>query len=83
MAVMVAVQPQAREFWAEMVFMSRPKSSAQRPFLGVMFECCRVYVRVYINRAGEAYEGSCPRCRRSIRFVVGEGGSSTRMWRVS
>ena len=38
-----------------------------------MFDCCRVYNRVYLNRAGTAYEGRCPRCRRSIRFVVGGG----------
>ena len=63
--------------------MAQSDKSSSRPFLGVMFECCRQYARVYINSAGDAYLGRCPRCSKSVRFVVGEGGSSSRMWRVS
>mgnify|MGYP004103903895 CR=1 FL=1 len=63
--------------------MKTTKPKKPRSFLGIMFDCCSVYNRVYINRAGTAYEGRCPRCRRSVRFVVGSGGSDKRMWRVS
>ena len=61
--------------------MSRGQS-AVRPFLGVTFECCKVYVRVYRNAAGTAYEARCPKCAKRVHFVVGEGGSGTRFWRV-
>jgi hypothetical protein len=60
-----------------------PKVKAKtRPFLGVMFECCRVYVRVYVNADRSAYVGRCPKCRKSVRFLVGEGGSGARFWKV-
>ncbi len=50
--------------------------------MGVMFECCRIYVRVYANAERTAYVGRCPRCAKSVRFVVGEGGSNSRFWTV-
>ena len=58
------------------------ESFKERPFLGVMFECCNVYVRVYRDKVGEFYNGRCPRCLRTLRFVVGEDGKSARMWRA-
>ena len=61
--------------------MNSSKPKQPRSFLASCLTC-RVYNRVYLNRAGTAYEGRCPRCRRSIRFVVGSGGSR-RTWRVS
>ncbi len=63
--------------------MSDGKNSLKgRPFLGVMFECCKVYVRVYQDRDGKHYNGRCPRCLRTLKFVVGEGGKASRMWRA-
>jgi hypothetical protein len=59
------------------------KGAAQgRKFLGVMFECCNAYARVYLNRDGSAYAGRCPRCTKSVRFKVSaEGtGSDRRFW---
>ena len=53
-----------------------------RPFMGVMFDCCKVYVRIYLNRAGTHYNGRCPKCLRTLRFKVGESGTSARMWRA-
>ena len=32
-----------------------------RPFVGVMFRCCRVYRRIYLNHADTAFVGACPR----------------------
>lgn len=51
-----------------------------RPFLGVQFECCGVYARVY--RDGDHYRGRCPKCMRTVQFRVGEGGTGQRFWRV-
>jgi hypothetical protein len=55
-------------------------SAQRRPFIGVRFACCNTYVRVYRNAAGTAYEGRCPRCLRSVRALVGQGGVSQRFF---
>lgn len=58
-------------------------NSAQgKPWIGIQFECCGVYTRVYRNRQGSAYEGHCPRCSRPIRVAIGPGGTSNRMFRA-
>ena len=62
--------------------MANRQQAGKRPFLGVMFDCCKVYTRLYLHRNGLLYEGRCPRCRKQVRFVVGQGGSETRIWRV-
>ena len=51
-----------------------------RPYLGVSFDCCKQYARVYRNAAGTHYVGNCPRCARAVRFRIGEGGQSGRFW---
>lgn len=56
--------------------------SAGRPFLSVHFNCCRVYQRVYASPDGKRYEGRCPKCLRTIRFVVGQGGTTDRSFVV-
>jgi len=49
-------------------------------FLGIMFNCCNIYGRIYKNKEGTAYVGHCPKCMRSIRIKVGEGGTNTRFF---
>ncbi len=53
-----------------------------RPYLGIYFECCGVYARIYKNKAGTAYVGWCPRCMRQLEIKCGRGGTDHRFFRA-
>lgn len=61
---------------------SGPSNSggASRKFIGIRFACCDAYARVYVNSAGTAYEGRCPRCMRTIAVKIGPGGTDQRFF---
>ena len=52
-----------------------------RKFLGIMFDCCGVYGRIYQNKEGTAYVGRCPKFLRPVRIQIGEGGTGQRFFR--
>lgn len=51
-----------------------------RPWIGIHFDCCGVYSRIYRNAEGTAYKGWCPQCMRRIRLCVGQGGTDARFF---
>jgi hypothetical protein len=55
----------------------------KRKFLGVVFQCCKVYARVYINKEKTAYKGMCPRCGKHLELKIGLGGTDTRFFTAS
>ena len=62
-----------------------PHESADAPFprrrfVGIHFQCCRVYSRVYVNPEGTAYAGHCPLLRRKLILKIGPGGTDARFF---
>lgn len=51
-------------------------------WIGVHFECCGVYSRIYRNRKRSAYVGHCPHCQNRVQVLIGPGGTSNRMFRA-
>ncbi|GJQ24490.1 MAG: hypothetical protein HBSAPP01_22800 [Candidatus Brocadia sapporoensis] len=43
-------------------------------YIGVTFDCCHVYTRIYSNKEETAYEGRCPRCLRVIGIKIHKDG---------
>lgn len=57
-------------------------ASFQRPYVGILFECCGVYQRVYRRPEQSTYTGHCPRCLRPVKLRVGPGGTTARIFRA-
>ena len=77
-----------RDYQIDIAGMKKPDvpapaaASTGRPFLSVLFNCCQVYQRVYRSVDGRDYQGRCPKCGRSVKFVVGPGGTGERSFVV-
>lgn len=51
-------------------------------FLGIQFDCCGIYGRIYRDRAFRFYTGRCPKCMKRIEVPIGDGGSGQRFFRA-
>lgn len=58
-------------------------ASGPRPYIGVLFDCCGVYVRIYRRPEESTYRGRCPRCLRTATARIGPGGTSDRIFRAN
>lgn len=56
---------------------------AKRNFLGIWFECCHTYGRLYKNAKGDQYVGRCPKCLRPVHVRIGGEGTNRRFFRGS
>ncbi len=54
----------------------------KKSFLGIYFECCNVYGRIYKNKECTAYVGRCPRCLRTVKVPIGDGGTNQRFFKA-
>ena len=63
--------------------MSDEDKPKKRQFIGIWFDCCGVYGRLYKNKDGTAYVGRCPKCLRLARVRVGGDGTDRRFFRGS
>ena len=74
-----------RDYKLDLSGTSKPQSEnplTSRRFLSVHFACCNIYLRLYRDPGAAEYTGRCPRCGKSVRFPVGQGGTTARIFGV-
>jgi hypothetical protein len=54
---------------------STEKDDSKRPHIGIIFKCCRIYSRIYLNKKGDAFVGWCPKCAAKLEVKVSPTGS--------
>jgi len=53
-----------------------------KKYIGVLFECCQVYRRIYKDEKKQAYIGRCPKCARQISLKIGPGETDCRFFKA-
>ena len=57
-------------------------ADSPRRYIGIHFECCGVYARIYRRSNQRVYQGRCPRCLRPVTVRVGPDGTNVRLFRA-
>jgi len=57
--------------------MENKPTGTPRPFIGMMFKCCKVYSRIYLNRKRTAFVGWCPKCAEKVEVKVSPDGTDS------
>jgi hypothetical protein len=60
----------------------RSSKGEGRSFLGINFECCGIYSRIYKHHSGKYYAGNCPKCGKPVKILIGKGGTGSRFFDV-
>lgn len=55
--------------------MEEEKTREPKKFLGIYFECCKIYGRLYQNKEGTHYVGRCPRCMVPLKVPIGDSSN--------
>lgn len=55
----------------------------RKPHLGIMFKCCNIYSRIYINKMETAFVGWCPKCAKKAQINISEDGSDSKFFEIS
>ncbi len=61
--------------------MALDSKTQTRPWIGILFECCSIYSRIYRPPHARVYRGRCPRCMRSVQLHVDGTGTEARQFR--
>ncbi len=61
---------------------ARESDGKKREFVGIFWECCKVYSRIYLNSRGTAFVGWCPKCARRVQMNISQSGSKSRFFNV-
>ena len=56
------------------------KKGKEKEFIGVVFKCCNVYSRIYLNQDKTAFVGWCPKCAAKLSVRVSPEGSPDRFF---
>ncbi len=62
--------------------MTSTQPGFKRPFISLMFDCCRVYNRLYLTKDESAFQGRCPKCLKQVTMPISEEGSTRRLFTV-
>lgn len=49
----------------------------KRKFVGVIFKCCNVYSRIYIDKGKDKFVGFCPKCGAKMEIYASSTGSKS------
>jgi len=60
--------------------MQNNKNSREKEFIGILFKCCNVYSRIYINKERTAFVGWCPKCTKKVEIKISPTGSPDRFF---
>ena len=63
--------------------MNEEQQKKNQPFLGIMFKCCNVYSRIYLNNKKDAFVGWCPKCAKRATVKISPDGVDSRFFEVS
>jgi hypothetical protein len=58
----------------------KDKKPQKREFIGVIYKCCHVYSRIYLNKKKTAFVGWCPRCGAKMEVFLTPTGSNSRFF---
>ena len=62
--------------------MSEKEKNGERPFVGITFNCCNVYTRIYINKKRDAFVGWCPKCVQNVTLKISPDGDKSQFFEV-